>query len=76
MCQIRIKKDDLEQYIRRQNLRISGITENKDENTDSLVVDFVKNTMQIDLDTRDIDRSHRVGRPNSKNNRDIIIRLT
>ena len=74
--ELELKNDDLEQYTRRQNLRISGITENKDENTDSLVVDFVKNTMKIDLDTRDIDRSHRVGRPNSKNNRDIIIRFT
>ena len=62
--ELELKNDDLEQYTRRQNLRISGITENKDENTDSLVVDFVKNTMKIDLDIRDIDRSHRVGRLN------------
>ena len=59
-----LKDDDIEQYTRRQNFRISGIKENEDENTDSIVVNFVQNTMKIDLDIRDIDRSHRMGRPN------------
>ena len=71
-----LKDDDIEQYTRRQNFRISGIKENEDENTDSIVVNFVQNTMKIDLDIRDIDRSHRMGRPNYKINRDIIIRFT
>ena len=62
--ELELKDDDIEQYTRRQNFRISGIKENEDENTDSIVVNFVQNTMKIDLDIRDIDRSHRMGRPN------------
>ena len=50
------KNDDLEQYTRWQNLRISGIVEKEEENTDELALDLAEN----DLDFQDIGRSHRV----------------
>lgn len=61
--------DNLEQYHRRNNVRIFGISESTDENTDSLVLDLFKNKMGLQLDPEKIDRSHRVGRKNPDKNR-------
>jgi hypothetical protein len=54
--------DSLNQYYRRNNLRIFGLPESSDEDTDRLVLDLVNNKLGIDLDATCIDRSHRVGR--------------
>lgn len=73
--------DSLEQYGRRELMRVSGIEEKGGENTTDIVKDIVKS---IDDDYRDGDiiRSHRVGNPNrkDKNNRplpprQIIVRV-
>lgn len=70
------KHDDLEQYTRRQNIRISGIQENEGEKTDDLVTDFAKKALNIDLTDAKIDLSHRVGkRQTNKPCRDIIVRF-
>ncbi|KAJ4447843.1 hypothetical protein ANN_09851 [Periplaneta americana] len=55
------KVDDLEQYQRRQCVRIFGIEEEVGENTDKLVVELATN-IGVELKVEDIDRSHRVGR--------------
>lgn len=52
--------EELEQYQRRNNIRISGIPEAVGEDTDNLVVKLAQ-ALGCDLDTDDIDRSHRVG---------------
>lgn len=70
------KHDDLEQYTRRQNVRISGIAEQDGEDTDDLIINFAKNALKVDLDPAAIDRSHRVGRKSpTKPTRDIIVRF-
>ena len=56
------KMDDLEQYSRRSCVRIAGIPENTNENTDEHVLDLAAR-LNIDISPRDIDRSHRVGPP-------------
>lgn len=56
-----LKNDDLEQYTRRQSLRISGIPETTAESTDNLLVQFSKDSLGINLAQDEIDRSHRVG---------------
>lgn len=56
------KIEDLEQYQRRNNVRISGIPENKDENTDA-IIEKVAEAIGCVLPEGAIDRSHRVGRP-------------
>ncbi|KAE8745054.1 hypothetical protein FOCC_FOCC008305 [Frankliniella occidentalis] len=45
--ELEVKLDELEQYGRRNNLRIFGVQETDDENTDAIVVDVAKkmNTM-------------------------------
>jgi len=69
------KQDDIEQYSRRNSIRISGITENKDENTDELVMKTIKEKLNIDITTNDIDRSHRVGLRKPGKPRQIIVKL-
>jgi hypothetical protein len=60
--EIHERVDNLEQYQRRNNLRIFGIPETQGEDTDLLVVDLFKNKLKLDIDVSHIERSHRVGR--------------
>jgi len=56
------RADELEQYTRRNSLRIFGVTEREQEDTDQLVVDLAAEKLGINISRADIDRSHRVGR--------------
>lgn len=67
--------NELEQYSRRNCLRVFGIPEKRGENTGSLIIDLAKDKLDIELATQDIDRSHRVGPLNSKS-RAIIIKFS
>ena len=68
--------DNLEQYSRRNNLRLSGIPETPtNSNTDKVILDLCKD-LGISLSESDIDRSHRVGRPNGPKPRQIIVKFT
>ena len=53
--------DDLQQYSRRNNIRIFGIPEKHDEDTDALVCG-VAERIGARISSQDIDRSHRVGK--------------
>ncbi|CAH3172439.1 unnamed protein product, partial [Porites lobata] len=68
--------DDLEQYTRRTNVRIYGVAEQPEENTDNLAVDFFKSELNVDVASNDISRSHRVGKKSGAKPRLIIVRLT
>ena len=63
--------DDLEQYSRRSCIRISGIDEVTDENTDEIVLQLAKR-LDVELNPSDIDRSHRVGARKSTSAADAI----
>lgn len=65
--------DEREQYSRRNNLRIFGIPEAENEDTDKLVID-VAGKMGVSLEPYHIDRSHRVGKT-SENPRPIIVKF-
>ncbi|XP_052704543.1 uncharacterized protein LOC128180457 [Crassostrea angulata] len=72
--------DEMEQYSRRNCLKISGIPEEKNENTDTLVLNVFNNIMfkqkQDKIALESISRSHRVGRPASgRGPRDIIVKF-
>ena len=54
------KIDDLERYSRRSCLRVAGIDESENENTDDIVLGLA-NRLKVDVGRHDIDRSHRVG---------------
>ena len=76
--------DALEQYSRRNSLRISGIPEEETEVTDEIVIGLAS-SLNVEINSFDIDRSHRVGkpvgkgqadrRPGSKRHRDIIVKF-
>lgn len=57
--------DSIEQYGRRNCLLFHGIPESTNdrvENTDGIVVDIMRNKLNINVDITDLDRSHRLGR--------------
>ena len=68
--------DDLEQYTRRTNVRIYGVAEQTEENTDNLAIDFFKSELNVDVASNDISRSHRVGKKSAAKPRPIIVRFT
>lgn len=69
--------EDLQQYSRRNCVLLTGIPENKDEDTDKLVKDLCADKLSVPLDDTDIDRSHRVGKPKAGvRARPIIVKFT
>ena len=53
-------KDDAEQYSRRNCLRIYGLGEKANENTDKLVLDLFNDKLGLNVPADAIDRSHRI----------------
>ena len=80
--------DDLEQYSRRNNIRIFGVCEEEQENPVAVALEIFNQKMGIKLKETDIDRAHRVGkksrgaesgaadRNSSSHKRPIIVRFT
>ena len=54
--------DDLQQYSRRNSIRLHGITEGTNEDTDDLVINAITTQLKCTLTKDDIDRSHRTGK--------------
>ena len=77
--------DEVESYMRRDCLVVTGIPEPDDpntrENTDQLIIDLAKTKLNVDIDARDISRSHRVPggppRPDAHTRpRGVIVKFT
>ena len=69
--------NSLEQYSRRNCLRIFGVVESDGENTSELVMELARNNLQVNIEQSDIDRSHRIGRSHERGHpRDIIVKFT
>ena len=64
-------------YSRRNNLIIHGIKEERNEQTDNVIIDFLQKEMNITLSQKDLDRSHRLGKRNDskKRPRPIIVKF-
>ena len=58
-----LKVDNLEQYSRRNSLRIHGLVENTTghEDTEQVVMDLFQNKLGVDIEMSGIDRIHRIG---------------
>ena len=65
-----------EQYSRRNSLRISGLRENTGENTDDIVTNMAT-AIGCDLQLDEIDRTHRVGKPDPTRtrHREILVKF-
>lgn len=59
LASMRKTSDSMEQYSRRNCLRISGVAESYGENTDDIVLNIAK-SCNVELTLNDIDRSHRL----------------
>lgn len=74
------QNDALEQYTRRNSVRISGYPEQANENTDVIVLTIAE-ALDVQLVPSDIDRSHRVGKLDQATasakprHRDIIVKF-
>ncbi|XP_071086617.1 uncharacterized protein [Haliotis cracherodii] len=68
------RTDDLEQYSRRNSIRISGVEETRDENVEDVVMDVLKD-VHPSINVSNIDRCHRVGKKNSGTKRQIIVKF-
>lgn len=68
--------EQAEQYSRRNCLRISGIDEVYGENTDDIVLKMASD-IGSDIQINDIDRSHRIGKPNAQRirPREVIVKF-
>lgn len=66
--------DQMEQYSRRNNLRIFGLPEVRGENTDIVIAEFFHNKLSLTLPTTAIDRSHRIGKE-GKGPRAVIVKF-
>lgn len=66
--------DNLEQYSRRNNLRISGIDGTDTRSTDDIVIDVAAKA-GVTIELNDIDRSHYVSKPDSNGRRQIIVKF-
>lgn len=72
---VRMHANDNEQYSRRCNVRIHGIPEKKDENCYGVVTEFCKQDLGCELGVHEIDRTHRVGKPNDNSPRALIVKF-
>lgn len=73
--QLAERTDELEQYQRRNCLRIFGEAERDGEDTDCIAISVAKK-IGVQLELSDIDRSHRVGRKTNGGTRPIIVKFT
>ena len=55
-------QDDLEQYSRRNSLRISGVDESDSEDVVEKTMNLIINMLGVTMSTDQIDRMHRVGK--------------
>ena len=67
------KSDDSEQYSCRNCLLVHGVEEQEQESTDNIVLNVIKEHLDIELLVKDGDRSHRIGKSNSKSKCSPII---
>lgn len=73
--QLETRLDDMEQYSRRNCLKLRGIPEEENECTDDHVIHACNDLLGVMVTRDDISRSHRVGPKNKKYPRDIIVRF-
>ncbi|PIK48639.1 hypothetical protein BSL78_14491 [Apostichopus japonicus] len=67
--------NQLEQYSRRNCIRVFGVEEKPNENTDVLMMDLASQHLGLNLNPTDIDRSHRIGKKEPGKPRAIIVKF-
>ena len=76
LLKVTVKANQNEQYSRKYNLRLVGLSEEEGENCTDKVVDFCKaEKLGVNVDKGEIDRAHRLGPKTSNKNRPLIIKF-
>ena len=65
------------QYSRRNCLLLHGVKEDSKEDTDEVAINIINKELELELNVKDLDRSHRIGRNNfgKKYARPIIVKF-
>ncbi|XP_071834553.1 uncharacterized protein [Apostichopus japonicus] len=69
------KMNDLDQYSRKNCVRVFGIKENANEKPTELLINLAKNQLGVDITPSSIDRAHRVGTLIENRIRAIIVKF-
>ncbi|KAK9692564.1 hypothetical protein QE152_g35079 [Popillia japonica] len=72
------KIDNMQQYFRRNIIRIFGVPEKENEIVEEIVISLCREKLDIDIPPANIDRTHRLGSLQTRRNnkRAIIIKFT
>lgn len=62
---LEIELEDAQNYSRRNCLLIHGVKEERGEKTDTKVLEIINKQLGVDITVNDIDRSHRIGKPDT-----------
>ena len=54
---------------------INGIKEGKDEVTDDIVVNMLQDKLKVEISKKNIDRSHRIGKPSLRKEKSIFAKF-
>ena len=69
--------DELQQYSRRNSIRISGIPENSDEDIERDIKDLFESVLKVNVAKGDLCRIHRTGKPRQDEiPRQVLIKFT
>lgn len=74
--EIREEKENMEQYSRRNNLRIFGVQEKETENTQEIVVKLIEEKLKYKINPEEIESCHRVSTKSTNKSRPILLKLT
>jgi hypothetical protein len=72
-------QNDLEQYGRRNSVRISGLANDSDQQTSMVVADetisLLSKKLGLKLESKDVDVAHRLGKYTPNKNRPVIVKF-
>ena len=72
------KNNDLEQYIRRNNVRVFGVRDSvweKEGDTETKIMELINKKLKVNIFSTNIEAVHRIGRHKNGYNRPIIVRF-
>jgi hypothetical protein len=75
LARVVVKVNESEQYSCPHNIRVYGFDENKDEVCIDKIVKFCNEKLNVEIVNGQIDRAHRVRKPNGNKPRRIIVRF-
>ena len=74
-AELQEKADQLEQHSRRNNLRIFGIVESLNENTEDVFVKIIQDNLNIVIPNESIEKCHRIGFPHKDKKRPVLVKF-